>query len=186
MHRSQPIDNAEDHALLVRIADGEMEAMTILYERYAPVMRGVVIAFFRSHDDADDIVHDVFVRLVDRARQYAPHIGTVRTWLSAITRNACIDRKRRHTTAIEKGPCLAADQEIVRGDAELARAIDGRRAFEATRALGPIYEQTIVDLYYSDLSCSEVAGHRDVPIGTVKSRAARALDAVRSSWTEAA
>jgi len=45
--------------------------------------------------DAEDVVHDVFVRLINSASQFNPGKGTLRVWLFRIARNRCVDLGRR-------------------------------------------------------------------------------------------
>ncbi len=85
-----------DEQLMVQLQQGHTEALDELYHRYA---RQLYV--FCQHTansgprDAEDLVQDVFVRVIKSARTYDPHKASFRTWLFRIARNRCIDHARR-------------------------------------------------------------------------------------------
>ncbi len=49
--------------VLRRAQEGEAEAITILYERYAPLVYRVALRLTASPTEAEDVVQDVFIGL---------------------------------------------------------------------------------------------------------------------------
>ncbi len=84
-----------DGDLLRRIAGGDLAALGALYDRYASTLFPLALRIVRSREEAEDIVHDAFVTVSDRAAQYSPDRGSVVAWLVTLTRNLAIDRTRR-------------------------------------------------------------------------------------------
>jgi RNA polymerase sigma-70 factor (ECF subfamily) len=168
---------AADAALVERLADGEVEALGLLFERHG----GAVLALARRMvaDEADDLVHDVFVEAWRHAAGYEPARASVRTWLLVRCRSRALDRLRsargRRTVALETEPGLA-DWAAPEG---AGVSIDGARAWEKLGSLPAPQRQVIELAYFGGLSASEIAVALDVPIGTVKSRTAAALRALR-------
>jgi RNA polymerase sigma-70 factor (ECF subfamily) len=80
---------AGEDADLVRAAQrGDREAFGLLYEKYGPMVHGVVLARV-PWSDADDLVQDVFLAALER-------LGALRSaaafpgWLAAIARNRAL------------------------------------------------------------------------------------------------
>jgi RNA polymerase sigma-70 factor (ECF subfamily) len=129
---------------------------------------------------ADDLTQETFLRAFGALHRFEGR-SSVRTWLFGIARHVCADalrsRRRRRLTLVRDiadleaaGPPAAADS-VADGVAVtdlLARLdTDRREAFVLTQLLG---------LSYAD--AAEVAG---CPVGTIRSRVARArADLVRS------
>ena len=158
---------------LVRLcARGDREALGALYDRHAGGLLAVARKMLSSDREAEDLVHDVFVETWRRAGDYDPERASVRTWLVLRTRSRCLDllkapaRLRRSEWPAEEprgeppDSSRIADAARVRG--EIARLPDDHR-------------EVLLLAYFEDLSMSEIAARLGLPIGTVKSRCARAL-----------
>jgi RNA polymerase sigma-70 factor (ECF subfamily) len=183
MHDQLPVDHSasNDAALIRRLGGGDQHAMAELYNQYAQALIAVGRAILRSETEAEDVLHDVFVKLGDRAGQYRESSGCVRAWLTGIMRNACIDRQRRSALRRRRADEVAALIAIHSEDGERTpRALDGRRMLDALSNLRPVHRRTIELLYCEGMSSSELARREGVPVGTVKSRASRALETLRS------
>ena len=108
--------------------DGAWERFVDIYE---PALRHFVAlaAPAMPSADADDIVQDTFIRLVDvlRSGSYDPSRARFRTYLATITRRIVIDRFRRNATqqAIRQSACEAAafDDNAPPDPADAAKAL---------------------------------------------------------------
>jgi RNA polymerase sigma-70 factor (ECF subfamily) len=136
-------------------------------------------------DDADDVTQDTFVRAW-RALPAFRADSSARTWLLSIARRACADqvrrtvRRRRLAGRLEQraalpGGATHADPSDAHAVSALVDELpdDQRAAFVLTQLIGCSYEEA-----------AEACG---VPIGTIRSRVARAreslVDAVRRAET---
>jgi RNA polymerase sigma-70 factor, ECF subfamily len=122
---------------------------------------------------ADDLTQETFLRAFGSLHRFEGR-SSVRTWLFAIARHVCADalrtRRRRRLTLVRDTAELEAAGPAVPGDpvadnaavADLLARLDTdrREAFVLTQLLG---------LSYAD--AAEVAG---CPVGTIRSRVARA------------
>lgn len=178
---------SEGHAdvdLLRRIAEGDVRAVGELYDRYGPTLFPIALRILRERSEAEDILHDAFVAVNERAYQYTPERGSVVAWLVTLVRNLSIDRMRRR----ERRGALARDvlphepPASVR-DPEQLTSEAGERA-KIRRALANLPDaqrQTLEVAFFEGLSYPEIAARENVPLGTIKSRAARALAALREA-----
>lgn len=90
--RSRAERDAEDVRTMVRIREGEDGAIEELYDRYASMALGLALKIVRDPTEAEDVVHDAFIAIVERADQYRIERGTVIAWLVTAVRNLALDR----------------------------------------------------------------------------------------------
>ena len=169
-----------DEALVRAIANGDTAALAALYDRHAPLMLGLARRIVPGESEAEDIVHDVFVEAWRRAADYDENRGSVKAWLLLRTRSRAIDWRKSagvsRTVATGDGDFLAALAEPHSADSE---APDRVRLQHLLSALSSEQQEVLFLGYFEGLSSSEIATRIGIPIGTVKSRVAAALSALR-------
>jgi RNA polymerase sigma-70 factor (ECF subfamily) len=144
-----------------------------------------------STSEAEDLVQETYARALGAQTSFSP--GTnMRAWLFRILRNVYIDGRRRARLApvAVDGEEQAADrapypQEPLRGDVEIEalRRVVAASIEQALAELSPD-ARTVVLLDLEGLTETEAAEVLGCPIGTVKSRLARARDALRQRLVE--
>ena len=188
MTAGDPQNRAERDALdarcMRRICEGEETAVAELYDRYSPMVLGLALKIVRDALEAEDVVHDAFIAIVERADQYRPERGSVVAWLVTTVRNLSLDRARRRIRRAQ-----ITDEELRHEPAEPIADPEAISWLEheriAVRAalgkLSPSQRATLEIAFFEGLSYPEIAEREKIPLGTVKSRAARALNALRAA-----
>lgn len=182
--RSRAERDASDAAVMQRICDGDDAAVGDLYDRYAPMALGLALKIVRDGQEAEDVVHDAFIAIVERADQFRPERGTVVAWLVTTVRNLALDRARRRArrAQITEDELQHEPAEPVLDPEALSWLERERAAVRAALArLSPSQRATLEIAFFEGLSYPEIAERDGVPLGTVKSRAARALAALRAA-----
>ncbi len=169
---------------MARILAGDDSALSELYDRHAAFVFGVAIKIVRDHNEAEDVVHDVFIAVVERADQFRPERGSVVAWLTTAVRNLALDRARRRARRAQiTEDELQHEPSAPVLDPEALSWLEHRRV-AVLAALGTIPEaqrRTLEIAFFEGLTYPEIAEREGVPLGTVKSRAARALAALRAA-----
>jgi RNA polymerase sigma-70 factor (ECF subfamily) len=166
---------AADEELVRRIAGGDRGAFAELYDRHVSTLLAVAHRVLRSAGEAEDLVHDVCLEAWRQAHTYDPGRGTVRAWLVMRTRSRALDRLKGARLRVDAGE--PADLAAVEADPTV-----GPDSLRVRRALGGLHQEhrTVLDLaYFEGLSLSEIGERLAIPIGTAKSRLARALAKLR-------
>ena len=97
---TSPADEA-DRAVLVRLADGELDALEELYDRYKTMAYSIAYRITNDTTLAEDVVQDAFLGAWRNAARYVEGKGSVKTWLLSIVHHRAVDavRRRRPTSA---------------------------------------------------------------------------------------
>jgi RNA polymerase sigma-70 factor (ECF subfamily) len=182
---SEPFERSLDAEVLRRIGAGDAAAVGELYDRYAASLLPLALRIVRDRAEAEDLLHDAFVQVSDRASQYIAERGSVIAWLVTLVRNLAIDRARRR----ERRGALARDVIAHEPPAErshdtpeslVADAGERDKVRRALAALPDAQRLTLETAFFEGLSYPEIAAREGVPLGTIKSRAARAIVALRA------
>lgn len=151
--------------------------------RHGRFVYSVAYRLTGNHEEAQDLVQEVLVRVQRGLRTYEP--GSLEGWLARITTNAFLDemrrRKRRPTEPLpEHDP-----ERLLPLSPEPAEELAGARLDEEIQAaLARVSPEFRVVLVLSDVvghSYAEIADELGVPIGTVRSRLHRGRAALREA-----
>jgi RNA polymerase sigma-70 factor (ECF subfamily) len=180
MNEVHPLDDVSDATLLGAIAAGDRRALAKLYERHEELLRRTAANVLRDRSDAEDVVQDVFLAIVDRAHLYSPERGSARAWIVTMGRNLAIDRLRRQRwrAGIHRDTLPHATPGVVAPVD--ASALDGSRMRQALDSLPASQRATIEAILAEGLNFRELASRQQISVNTVKSRAARAVHALRA------
>lgn len=133
-----------------------------------------------NHEDAQDLVQEVLVRVRRGLETYRP--GSMEGWLSRIATNAFLDdvrrRKRRPTDPLPEDAERVLPGGVSADEAaELDRLPDHIQS--AVRALPDDFRAAVVLCDVVGLTYEEISGSLGIPIGTVRSRIHRGRSLLR-------
>jgi RNA polymerase sigma-70 factor, ECF subfamily len=90
---SAGVTSREDEALMLRIQNGDEQALALLLERYAGAVLGIGLKVLRDREEAEELVQDVFFQVYRKSRLYDSRRGTTRAWLLQTAYNRAFDRR---------------------------------------------------------------------------------------------
>lgn len=179
---------------------GDAAAFDRLVDAFAPRIFGFVFRLTGSRHDAEDLMQDVFIRVVRMIPAYQ-HQGRFEAWIFRIAANLVRDRvrrvRRRPTHISSSTITEAATDGYPAGPEAMAgtdKAIESRLVREEeTNALNdalaklPAAEREVIMLrHFSELSFKEIAEVMGSPLGTALARSHRGLKRLRVLMSEGA
>lgn len=164
------------------MASDEAPTWEEVARNYGRFLYTVAYRLTGNHDDAQDLVQEVLLRVRRGLPTYRP--GSMEGWLSRIATNAFLDdvrrRRRRPVEALPDDP----DRVVPAGrsaDEALAAAALPDDVQAALAGLPAEYRAAVVLCDVVGLSYDEIAGALDVPVGTVRSRIHRGRALLREA-----
>ncbi|HEY4562295.1 MAG TPA: sigma-70 family RNA polymerase sigma factor [Thermoanaerobaculia bacterium] len=185
---SSPAEPLTDAALLRQVVERRPEALSALYDRYAPALLAVARRILGTPADAEEVLQEVFLHVWNHPGRYDAGRSSVSTWLMLIARSRAIDRlrtrkvvERTHETSAQGNPVEHASPEGV----ENVFLQERRERVRGEMAKLPGEQRQVLEMaFYEGLSQSEIAARAGLPLGTVKTRTLLAMKKLRSALRE--
>jgi RNA polymerase sigma-70 factor (ECF subfamily) len=169
-----------DGVALSAMAAGDPAGLGELFNRHAAALMTYLLTILRDRQAAEDVLQETLIAVWRGAGGFAGRSST-RTWLFAIAR-------RRAATALRRSGAGLADRTVelpddqpgaAPGPEELVmRRADVDRVGRAARTLSPAHREILLLACVHDMTGTEIGEILGVPTGTVKSRLARARQAL--------
>lgn len=158
-----------------RAKEGDARAFRRLMTAYQETFYGVARRFVGSHEDADDVLQEAFVKIyqnldgLERPEAFFP-------WARRILVNTALDqiRRRRRATAVETEPTDDAWEREVESSVEPPdRRVEEREFFakleRALKVLPPRQREVVLLHDVEGLSTEEISTRLEIPRATVRS-----------------
>ena len=162
--------------LISQTAMGDRSAFATLYSMTSAKLFGVTLRLLQNRSDAEEALQEVYVKIWQRAGQFARGDTSPMAWLCAIARNQAIDmiRSRKAATSdIEEAYDLA---DLTPGPEQLAvLRSEGRRIDHCMQQLDIDKARAVRSAYVEGLSYEELATIYEVPINTIRTWLRRSL-----------
>lgn len=141
-----------------------------LYELYATDVLRMCYFYLADRQKAEDVVQDVFVRLMTTCPTLQP--GKEKAWLLKVAMNRCRDLWRGAwlKRVVLGGPTF----ELIPAPDEFSRIGDKQEMMQAINRLPAMFKEVILLYYYQGYGINDIADMMDLPEGTISSRLSRA------------
>lgn len=169
-----------DARLVADLRHGDREALAELFEQYADRLYAHCFRRLGDYADAEDAVSTVFLTVWRRRQRVQLHDDSAAPWLYGIATNVCrnLERsRRRHLRVAARAGSVGDVDAPDHADRINDRLADEQRMnelLERVRALSRGEQDVLALVIWSGLSYADAAAALDIPIGTVRSRLARA------------
>jgi len=160
---------------------GCAESFAALYDRRQAGVYRFALRMTGSEAFAEDVTQDVFLALTREGCQFDPGRGSVRSYLYGMARHRVLRRLERERAHVpfegDEGVTLG---ELPRGTddpfADLAREETVSLVRQAVLSLPTHFREVIVLCHLQEMNYAEAAEVVSCPVGTVRSRLARARE----------
>jgi RNA polymerase sigma-70 factor (ECF subfamily) len=166
-----------DEAALIERAKTDPQALAAIYRRYEPRMAAYVVRRIGRTHEAEDLVANVFLAMVQGLAGYRAGEAPFVAWLYRIASNEINRwiRKRRIRSFFGLYTEIAA----------AAESPDEAEQLRVALSQLPLHYQTALSLHYlEDLSINECAAVIGTAPGTVKSRLARGRELLKAKLSQ--
>lgn len=169
--------NARLNEEIARVAAGDRSALRRVYDATSAKLFAVCLRFSPDREAAEDALQETFVKLWRRAGRFDPARASAITWLCLIARGTAIDGAR---TAGRADARVSAVREEARSEPDPVTAATEHEALsDCLDTLDDDPRLFILAAFYDGYSYDDLAQQAAVPLGTMKSRIRRALQALK-------
>ncbi len=165
-----------DETLMAMIQRRESEAIGILHDRYARLLKALIMKVLHNDAESDDLLQEVYLEIWDRAAGYSQEKGKALSWIVTLARRRAIDRLRKREAYCRMEDRLLVETQRNPRDsvAHVEEDVEHSEMREhLQRVLGqlpPAQRQAIEMAYYKGMSQRDIAAATGIPLGTIKTR----------------
>ena len=141
-----------------------------LYECYATDVLRMCYFYLADRQKAEDVVQDVFVRLMTTNPVLQP--GKEKAWLLKVAMNRCRDLWRG--ASLKRVVLGSPTFELIPAPDEFNQIGDKQEMMSAINKLPAMFKEVILLHYYQGYSIGDIADMMELPEGTISSRLSRA------------
>ena len=165
-----------DEKLIFQMAAGDKDAFRELYSITKDTVYGFALSILRSREDAEDVMHDAYIKIYDSAASYVP-AGKPLAWILTIVRNLCYSKFRDS----EKTESLDDKEDFEPSDYsdDIKDATDRMVLDAALKVLSEEEREIVIMHALTGFKHREIAEMLDMPQGTVLSKYKRAIGKLR-------
>ena len=167
-----------DDAILVRAAqEGDRAAFGHLYERYARMVHGVLLAKVPV-SAVDDLVQEVFLRALRRLSTLRES-GSFGAWLAAIARNRANDYHRRSVPEDQLAD-ETSENDVEPASPSAHHQSAAAAILDAIRTLPDAYRETLILRLVEGMTGPEIAARTGLTHGSVRVNLHRGMQQLRA------
>lgn len=160
--------------LITQCANGDRSALTSIYEDEASRLLGLINTIVRNKAVAEDILHDLFVKLWMQADKFDAKDGNGSAWLSRMARNLALNAVRykwRESSLSEEATSVeleSLESLITDNNTEQLLTGESHQLQHCLEQIEPEPRAAIINAYVNGLSHAELTKQLSAPLGTIK------------------
>jgi RNA polymerase sigma-70 factor, ECF subfamily len=171
------LQDLPDDQLVARMTEGDVDALDVLYDRYARAVFSFAVRIVRDGRIAEEVLQEAFMRTWQQSGRFELNRGNYASWLLSITHNLAIDEVRKSQRRPQKADMvditdvLRSEVDTTVNIEEAAEATELRETIRTAMSQLPDAQRRTIELaYFEGLSQREIAAFLNEPLGTIKTR----------------
>jgi RNA polymerase sigma-70 factor, ECF subfamily len=174
----------EDLRLLKRIAAGDQQAVAALYQQRGTLLYSLLLRMLGDEMEAQEVMQDTFVRIWRRAASYDPARSAPLAWMILIARGLAVDRlrargRRQTNHAAFEAEVASLEVESINSSRQMERDELSGICTAALHQLPEAQARALQLAFLRGWTHEEIAQAQNEPLGTIKARIRRGLQALR-------
>jgi RNA polymerase sigma-70 factor (ECF subfamily) len=184
IQKLQSLDTLSDNALMLKVKNGDIDKMGLLYERHHRLLFRFIFNMTRQIELSEDMVQNIFLRMLKYPEGFMG-FGEFKMWMYHIARNVVYDhfRKVKRTPAHSD---VKDYEEKIEGeqitDARLEKDEELKMLESAMTKLSDENRELLILCRYQELKYNEIAKILNTTEGAIKVRVYRALNQLKSNY----
>jgi len=181
MNPPPPQDDAE---LVRRIAGGDGDALSKLFDLHSPVALGLLSRMLGARSEAEEVLQEAFLQVWTQADRYDPARSSARGWILMLARSRALDRLRRRVARQRREEESVEESNLSIHPVGTERLEESERRSQVSTALGvlsPEQRHCIELAFFEGLTHTQIAERLKAPLGTVKSRILLGMNKLRQA-----
>jgi RNA polymerase sigma-70 factor, ECF subfamily len=175
-----------DEELLARIGTNDQEALGLLFQRYARVVRSIATRILKNATEAEDVVQDLFLYIQRKCSSFDSSKSSAGSWIVHMAYQRAIERRRYLVTRhfynredLQESASGVVGNTTVENDYS-AEAVFGRNGLEKILgSLSPDQRETLRLHFFEGYTLAEISAKLGQPLGNVRHHYYRGLDRLR-------
>ena len=180
-----------DEALLAFVQTGNCDALTVLFRRYARLVRSLGVRILRDKAEAEDLVQELFLFIHRKAAVYDSSKSTARSWIVQMTYRRAISRwrylnARGHYKNAAMDCCAPAltSATTAEYDSSLEALFGRERLKKVMEELTADQRETLRLHFYEGYTLTEIGQKLAQSVGNVRHHYYRGLEKLRKQVRE--
>jgi RNA polymerase sigma-70 factor (ECF subfamily) len=180
------VEDISDEILVARLQAEDVEALGLLYRRYARLVYSVCFRILRDSTEAEDLVHEVFISLYRKCKSFDPAKGAARSWIIQLAYSKCFDWRDYLKARHGKGQGTDLVDGSQAGAASLPQGPDpayfifwNASMVAAFKSLSKEQRLTLELFYFKGYTFQEIAEELGYSYGNVKHHVYRGVERLR-------
>lgn len=180
MNTNQNLAAENEQDLVAGLVASDQQSFRRLYDKFSSSLYGTIVSWIKDTEVAENLLQDVFIKAWKNRERYNESKGRLFTWLYKISRNICIDYYRSRRYKNSKADVITDDiSNVLSDNSTFARSVDTIMLRKFVNGLRHEEKEVIDLMYFKGFTQCEIAELLSMPLGTVKTRANRAVKNLR-------
>lgn len=170
-------------ALMLRVAEHDVDAFSTLYDQTRARVFGLVTRVVRDIGYSEETTQDVYLQVWRNAATYDPAAGSALAWLLTLAHRRAVDRVRSEQAATMRNSRYGAATTEPAVDVAAESVISREERQQVVDCLGSLTDaqrECIEMAYYDGLTYVQVSERLSANLATIKSRMRDALRNLRN------
>jgi RNA polymerase sigma factor (sigma-70 family) len=178
------LDPLSDNALMLKVKNGDVDKMGLLYDRYNRMLFRFLFNMTRQKELSEDMVQNIFLRMLKYPDNFMG-FGEFKTWMYHIARNAVYDHFRKVKRTPAYSDLTNFEERIESGqyaDSDLEKEQELKILGKAMEKLSDENRELLILCRFQELKYHEIAKIMNSTEGAIKVRVHRALNQLKINY----
>lgn len=168
-----------EHQIITGLLNGDDRSMALVYDHYGAAIFGLCKRMLQDVAKAEEAFQEAMVKIWQGGAGYDQSKGRLYTWMINITRNTCVDHIRKENRRIQIQD-VGDDVYKVESHHKTDLPVDHIGLKKQLEKLRKEDRQVLELAYFMGYTQDEIAKELRIPLGTVKTRARKALNELKA------